>query len=135
MSRVYILAADKELPLCDFQEPRTSYSNRYAVTFDQGFKVEPLHYYRQAVDELGWPMKPFRYEFVMEKEETDLVNLRAYLTENFSSGEVLELWSAWLSGDVNKKCPPRYRGRLADFDLEALEQFLTAEEICFDITV
>lgn len=135
MSRVCILAADKELPLCDFQEPRTSYSNGYAVTFDQGFKVEPLVYYRPAVEELGWPMKPFRYEFVMEKEETDLMHLRAYLTENFSSGEVLELWSVWLSGDVNKKRTTRFRGALADFDLEALEQFLNAEEICFDITI
>lgn len=134
MSRVYILAADKELPLCDFQEPRTSYSNGYAVTFDQGFKVEPLHYYRQAVDELGWPMKPFRYEFVMEKEETDLVNLRACLEANFSPGETLELWSVWV-GDVNKKCPPRFRGKLEDFDMEALEQFLTARELCFTITI
>ncbi|NCE64721.1 hypothetical protein D1159_09005 [Pseudoflavonifractor sp. 524-17] len=135
MSRVYVLAADKELPLCNFQESHTSYSGGYSVTFRQGFKVEPLHYYRRAVDELGWPMKPFRYEFVMAKEETDLVKLRAYLTENFSSGEVLELWSVWLSGDVDKKRPTRFQGRLADFDTQALKQFLDAEEICFDITV
>lgn len=134
MSRVYILAADKELPLCDFQGPRTSYSNGYAVTFDQGFKVEPLSYYRQAVEELGYPMKSFRYELSMENKENDLEHLRACLEANFSPGETLELWSVWV-GDVNKKCPPRFRGKLEDFDMEALEQFLTARELCFTITI
>lgn len=112
MSRVYVLAADKKLPA-----------------------LQELDYYRRAVEELGWPMKPFRYEVELEKEERGLENLRAYLEEHFSQGETLELWSIWLSGDVNKKCPPRFRGRLADFDLEALEQFLSAEELCFTITV
>lgn len=111
MSRVYVLAADRELP-----------------------ELEPLSYYRQAVEELGYPMKPFRYEFSMENKKNDLEHLRVCLEANFSPGETLELWSVWV-GDVNKKCPPRFRGRLADFDLEALEQFLSAEEICFDITI
>ena len=111
MSRVYVLAADRELP-----------------------ELEPLSYYRQAVEELGYPMKPFRYELSMENKEHDLEHLRACLEANFSRGDTLELWSVWV-GDVNKKCPPRFRGRLADFDLEALEQFLSAEEICFDITI
>lgn len=112
MSRVYVLASDKELP-----------------------KLEPLSYYRQAVEELGYPMKHFRYEFALEKEETDLEHFRAYLAENFSQGEILELWSVWLSGDVNKKCPPRFRGGLEDLDMDALEQFLTAEELCFTIMI
>ena len=135
MSRVYILAAGKELSLCGVQEPRTSRAGGYAVTLRQGFKVEPLCYYRHAVEELGWPMKPFRYEFSLEKEEKDLRDLRTYLETNFSPGEGLELWSVWLSGDIDKKCPPRFRGRLADLDMEALEQFLTAEELCFTITI
>lgn len=132
MSRVYLLAADKELPPCDFQEPCTSCSGGYTVTLLQGFKVEELSYYRQGVEELGYPMKPFRYELSMQNEEEDLKNLRAYLEENFSRGEVVELWSVWV-GDVNKKCPPRFRGRLEELDLEALEQFLSAEEICFRV--
>ena len=134
MSRVYILAADKELPLCDVQTPRASRAGGYAVTLQQGFKVEPLRYYRHAVEELGYPMKSFRYEFTPEKANEDWKNLRGCLEKNFSQGESLELWSVWV-GDVNKKCPPRYQGRLADFDMEALEQFLSAEEICFDITI
>lgn len=112
MSRVYMLASDE--PLAGMEE---------------------LNYYRQAVEELGYPMKPFRYELVLESKETDLENLRGCLEKNFLPGETLELWSVWLSGDVNKKRPPRFQGRLTDFDMDALEQFLSAEEICFDITI
>lgn len=112
MSRVYVLAADRELP-----------------------GLEPLSYYRQAVEELGYSMKPFQYELSMENKENDLENLRACLETNFSRGDTLELWSIWLSGDVNKKCPPRFRGRLTDLDTDALEQFLTAKEVCFNITI
>ena len=111
MSRVYVLASDK--PLAGMEE---------------------LNYYRHAVEELGYPMKPFRYELSLEKEEEGLTNLRACLEANFSPGETLELWNVWV-GDVDKKCPTRFRGRLEDFDMEALEQFMSAEEICFDITI
>ena len=135
MSRVYVLASDRELPLQDCQELRTQESGGYSITLLQGFKVDRLDYYHQAVEELGYPMKPFRYEFTLEKEEADLKNLQAYLTENFSQGESLELWSVWVHDDVNKKCPPRFRGRLKDLDMDALEQFLTAQELCFTITV
>lgn len=111
MSRVYVLAADRALP-----------------------GLEPLSYYRKAVEELGYPMKPFRYELSLDKEETGLEYVRACLAKNFSQGERLELWSVWV-GDVDKKCPPRFRGRLEDFDREALEQFLAAGELCFTITI
>lgn len=111
MSRVYVLASNKPLT-----------------------GMEELNYYRRAVEELGYPMRPFRYELSPENKEKDLENLQTCLEKNFSPGETLELWSVWV-GDVNKKCPPRFRGRLADFDMEALEQFLSAEEICFDITI
>ena len=87
MSRVYVLAADRELS-----------------------GLEPLSYYRQAVEELDYPMKPFRYELSMENKENDLEHLRTCLEANFSPGETLELWSVWV-GDVNKKCPPRRKYR------------------------
>ena len=112
MSRVYVLAADKPLT-----------------------GMETLSYYRQAVEELGYPMKSFRYGLSLDEGERDLAHLRACLEENFSQGESLELWIVWLSGDINKKCPPRFRGRLADLDMEALEQFLSAKELCFTITI
>ncbi len=111
MSRVYVLASNKPLT-----------------------GMEELNYYRRAVEELGYPMKPFRYELALENKEKDLENLRSCLEKNFSPGEVLELWSVWV-GDVNRKCPPRFQGRLTDFDMDALEQFLSAEEICFDIMI
>lgn len=111
MSRVYVLAADKPVA-----------------------KLEELSYYRQAVEDLGYPMRPCRYEVTLENGAKDLENLQACLRENFAPGETLELWSVWV-GDVNKKSPSRFHGRLADFDREALEQFLSAEEICFRITI
>ena len=111
MSRVYVLASDRPLT-----------------------GMEELSYYSRAVEELGYPMKPFRYELSLENKEKDLENLRTCLEKNFSPRETLELWNVWV-GDVNKKCPPRYGGRLTDFDRETLEQFLSAEEICFDITI
>ena len=46
MSRVYVLAADKKVP-----------------------GLEELSYYRQAVEELGYPMKPFRYDFHWKKRK------------------------------------------------------------------
>lgn len=111
MSRVYVLAADKPMP-----------------------ELPPLDYYRQAVEELGYPMRPYRYEVSLENGARDLENLQACLRESFAPGETVELWSVWV-GDVNKKRPLRFQGRLADFDREALEQFLSAQEICFDITI
>ena len=111
MSRVYVLASNKPLS-----------------------GLEKLSYYRQAVEELGYPMWPYRYEVSLENGAKDLENLQACLRENFAPGETVELWSVWV-GDVNKKHPPRFQGRLADFDREALEQFLSAKEICFDISI
>ena len=41
MSRVYLLAADKELPLCDFQKPRASHAGGYAVTLQRASRWSP----------------------------------------------------------------------------------------------
>ena len=49
MSRVYVLAADKKVP-----------------------GLEELSYYRQAVEELGYPMKPLRYGLSLDEGERDL---------------------------------------------------------------
>ena len=134
MSHVCILAADKKLPLCSRQEMRTVQSRNTAITFQQGFQLEELIYYHQAVADLNYPMKPFLYELSLEENELDLRNFRRYCAENFSQGETLELWSVWV-GDVNQKIPPHYRGTFQDFDMEALKQFLSAKEICLTITM
>lgn len=118
MSRVYLLAADKPLP---------AYTS-------ENFQTAPLEYYRQAVDELGYPMKPYRCELSLEKNERSVRNLRVCLEEHCSHGDCVELWSVWV-GDVDRKCPPRFQGELEDFDLETLEQFLDAKEICITVRI
>ena len=89
-----------------------------------GFRVEEHSYYRQAVDELGYTIKPYQYELHLEVHEDDLANLKSYLTEHFTSGEKTELWNLWVGNDREER-PIRYRGTLSDFDLDTLEQFLT----------
>ena len=118
MSRVYLLAADQPLPL----------------RAQERIHAAPLEYYRNAVDDLGYPMKPCRFELSLEKDACFLRDFRACLEENFSHGDCVELWSVWV-GDVNQKCPPRFQGRLADFDRETFKQFLDANEICLTITI
>ena len=145
MSRVMLIAADKPLPLCDKQEERSVVSRfegeEYRFTCRSGFCVREHTYYRPAVDDLGYEIKPFQYELDLEKHETDLKNLLDYLREHFIHGETVELWSLWVGGDREEQ-PVRYRGALSDFDLDTLEQFLTfyikdnkLSQCCMTITI
>ena len=124
MSRVCLMAADKELPLCDKQEYRESIvtvPNNQHVTIGctRGFAVTEHSYYRDAVDGLGLEIKPFQYALDFERCEADLNQLLTCLKENFSPGEEVELWSLWV-GDGHGERPVRYRGRLSEFDLDTL---------------
>ena len=124
MSHVCLIAADKELSLCDKQEYRESTvtvpnNERFTIGFTSGFAVTEHSYYRDSVDFLDYEMKPFRYELSLEKCETDLNHLLTYLRENFSPGEEAELWSLWV-GDGHGERPIHYRGRLSEFDLDTL---------------
>ena len=124
MSRVRLIAAGKELPLCDKQEYRESTvtvpKNKHAaIGLTCGFAVTEHSYYRDSVDLLDYEMKPFQYELSLERCETDLDHLLAYLQENFSPGEEAELWSLWVGGGHGER-PIRYRGRLSEFDLDTL---------------
>ncbi len=134
MSRVYLIAADKPLPLCDRREERTATVGTYTVSALCGFSVAEHRYYRSAVDLLSLPMKPCQYEMQLECSERDLSSLRGYLAEQFSPGERVELWSLWVGIDEMPR-PVRYQGELAAFDLETLEQFLAAPQICITITI
>ena len=49
-------------------------------------------------------------------------HLRQYLSQHFSPGEEVELWNIWVGVD-SPGCPPHFRGRLADFDMDTLAQF------------
>ena len=124
MSRVYLIAADKELPLCDKREYRESTvavpnNEHVTIGFTCGFAVTEHSYYRDAVDGLGFEIKPFQYELTLEQCETDLNHLLTYLRENFSPGEEVELWSLWV-GSGHGERPVRHRGRLSEFDLDTL---------------
>ena len=128
MSRVHLIAADKPLPLCDRQVERASTSvvsgKTYTISFLRGFRVAEHRYYRNAVDLLEYPIKPFQYELELELHKDDLAHLKEYLSQNFQSGETVELWSIWVNDSLRKKAPPHYSGHLKDFDMETLEQFL-----------
>lgn len=117
MSHVILIAADKELPLLD-HERETSYEN-HRFTFANGVRVLEHEYYRWAVDELGFEMKPCQYELDVVQHENDLRSLVDYLKENFTSGEEAELWSLWVGSGGGER-PRRYRGRLSEFDLDTL---------------
>lgn len=119
MSHVKLIAAGRELPLCDRQEYRKSaVSRQFTIGFTCGFRVEEHSYYRDSADFPDYEMKPFQYVLSLEQCETDLNHLLAYLRENLSPGEEAELWSLWVGG--GGKRPRRYRGRLSEFDLDTL---------------
>ena len=127
MSRVLLIAADKPLPLCYHHEIRTKTieadGTSYTISLPRGFQVSEHTYYRDSVNSLNFPIKPYQYELDLELNETDLHHLRAYLSENFSAGETAELWNIWQSHDFGR-CPTHYAGRLEHFNMETLEQFL-----------
>lgn len=127
MSRVYLIAADNPLPLCDRQEERTSVvtvgGSSHTISFVRGFRVAEHNYYRHAVEILEYPIKPFRYELELELHEDNLMHLKEYLSRNFRPGETVELWSIWVGIDQSGRMP-HYSGLLKDFDMETLAQFL-----------
>jgi len=137
MSRVLLIAADHPLPLCDRQEERTATvtlpdipklgdkaGETIRVTTLRGFRVQELLYYRGAVEEMGYPIKPYRYELELDCCGEDLTHLRTYLSAHLSPGDHIELWNLWLGND--REAPPiHFRGRLAEFDLDTLDQFLS----------
>ena len=134
MSRVYLIAADKPLPLCDRREERTATVGKYTVSALCGFQVIEHQYYRGAVELLNLSMKPYRYELQLECNVHDLDALREYLAGQCDRGERIELWSLWV-GDVTEPRPVRYQGCLSDFDMNTLQQFLAAQQICMTITI
>ena len=117
MSHVILIAADKEIPLLDHAREFTYENHR--VVFSNGVRVLAHEYYRWAMDELGYEMKPCQYELDVVQHENDLCSLVDYLKENFSPGEEAELWSVWVGSGGGER-PRRYRGRLSEFDLDTL---------------
>ena len=108
MSCITLLCADHPLP-----------PNGPKHDSEDCFSIQPLAYYRSAVEDLGLSMKPCRYELnLCPTEEAAL--LRAYLAQNCAPGETVELWQLWVGDGPGK--PTRFSGPLADLDGAALEQ-------------
>ncbi len=132
MSCVYLLAADKPLPLVNCREFRTKTVRNVQIGMETGFKLELHSYYWNSVDELGYPMKHYRYELSLEADERDLANLKQYLAEHLSPGETVELWHIWV-GDYSR--PIRCHGTLSEFDMDTVRQFLDTEQICLTVAI
>ena len=128
MSRVLLIAADKQLPLWMFDQQIRRTTEDIPNPVLRGFSVFKNSYYRQAVDDLGYPMKPYQYELYLYPDEADFHDLCDYLRNQFAPGETVELWNVWV-GDVNPPRPPHFSGRLEDFALDTLKQFFE-QEIC-----
>ena len=130
MSHVILIAADRELPLLD--RVREFSDEDHHLVFANGIRVLEHKYYRWAVDELGFELKPCQYELDIVQHENDLRSLIDYLSENFSPGEEAELWSLWVGSGGGER-PIRYRGRLSEFDLDTLGM-LTEQQYEPDLT-
>ena len=146
MSRVYLIAADQSLPLCNIQEKCTrvmKLSENFRNPALRGqervfsgtnqFHIQEHVYYRDAVNALELEMKPYQYALEVEEDEWGVEKLTTYLKENLKPGEQVELWSLWVGYDIIP--PARYAGKLDDFALDTLHQFLYAESICLTITI
>lgn len=128
MSYVMLITADKPLPLCDRSAVRETVSGEYTVSFACGFTVEEHTYYRKATDELGYPFKPYQYELDLCNDEADLQNLKDYLTENFRSGETVDLWHVCISDMEDRRCPSCRKGTLAEFSMDTMGILTEMEE-------
>lgn len=146
MSRVYLIAADRSLPHCDLEQPQKRVirlsehfrnpdlrGQEREISWVSHFSVQPHSYYRSAVEALGYPLKPFQYELTVEQDPWSLEQLLTYLTGQFTPGEQVQLWSLWVGGESLPAM--RVGGNLRDFDMETLQQYLTAESICITITI
>ena len=134
MSAVTLLCADRPLPLYDsgVRRAETSSHGGYTVSIEtNGFSVQEHTYYREAVEDLGLPMKPCRYELDLRATEGDAAELRAYLERNLRPGEAVELWNLWVGDGPTR--PHRFGGRLAGLDSDTIRQLKEQFQICLTI--
>ena len=132
MSHVILLCADRPLPLYDPHARRVRAEGSVAVERD-GFSVQANAYYRQAVEELDFPMKPCRYELNLAPTEEDAAQLRAYLEQTCAHGETVELWHLWVGGEAHRV--RRFSGPLSALERDTLEQLAEHPQTCLTITI
>ena len=90
-------------------------------------------FYRAAVEDLGLPMKPFRYELDLEATEGAAARLRAYLRKNLRPGEAVELWNLWVGEGAVR--PRRFSGALGDVAADTLEQLAEGSQTCLTVEI
>lgn len=134
MSHVSLLAADRPMPLQEAAGVRrrtvSMPSGEVTVTED-GFSVQEHVYYRFAVDNLAFEMKPYRYELDLRCTEEDVRCLKEYLEGSCEPGEQVELWNLWVGDGPDR--PIHYTGLLADLDLNTLLQWEERQQTCMTI--
>ena len=130
MSHVILLCADRPLPLYDPHARRVRAEGAVTVERD-GFSVQANAYYRQAVEELDFPMKPCRYELDLEPTDQDAGLLKQYLEQQLRPGEEVQLWSVWVPRYPEDGLS-RYRGRWEELDREALT-LLEGWNVCMTV--
>ena len=85
MSCVHLLCADHPLPLC---APQCD---------NGGFSVRPLTYYRTAVDDLEFSMKPCRYELELHAAAQD-----AYTYTDWAGAQYTNVYSREMTRDGDR---------------------------------
>ena len=130
MSHVILLCADRPLPLYDPHARRVRAEGSVTVERD-GFSVQANAYYRQAVEELDFPMKPCRYELDLEPTDQDAGLLKQYLEQQLRPGEEVQLWSVWVPRYPEDGLS-RYRGQWEELDREALT-LLEGWNVCMTV--
>ena len=132
MSCVYLLCSDHSLPLRE-SHTRRRYAYRGAQYDEDGFAVREHVYYRAAVDELGFSMKPCQRELDLRATDQDAALLRAYLRANCAPGEQVEPWRLWVGGAGSRAF--HLAGPLADLDTDTLQQLDERDQTCITLTI
>ncbi len=119
MSLVTLLAADTPLPAVNLQMERETRIRDITLRFPGGLRISPLTWARDAVEDLGYPMKPCRFELELDPVPEDCQALKKYLSDHLPPGTEVQLWSLWVGSGPGTL--HRFRGSLAQMDSEALE--------------
>ena len=106
MSCITLLCADHPLP-----------PNGPKHDSEDCFSIQPLAYYRSAVEDLGLSMKPCRYEVKLHATEPDATLL----------------WYLWV-GEVHVRAF-RLTGSLSNLAADTLAQLEEREQTCVTLTV
>ena len=134
MSFFHLLASDRPLPLCDCRSLRTVVSGQVSFSGELGFSVENCTCYLDEQAHGGIKAYVYRMPYLVWDEST-LRDLKRYLNRRLSSGDQAQLWHIWLGDDGSDGPPARYRGRLADLDMEEFQLLFGKEELCLTVTI